>query len=68
MTLLNLDVILIAASDRMLPRLAASLAVCAQLSILPSHQRMWSLHKLRRIMTTSRLVVIPLIGEITPCS
>ena len=56
MTLLDLDVVLLSASDRMLPRLAAALAVCAQLSSLPSHQRMWSLHKLRHIMTTPRYV------------
>ncbi|XP_012936715.1 E3 ubiquitin-protein ligase HERC2 [Aplysia californica] len=35
------------------PRLAAALAACAQLSCLGANQRMWALHKLRKILATS---------------
>ncbi|KAK7097783.1 E3 ubiquitin-protein ligase HERC2-like isoform X3 [Littorina saxatilis] len=34
-----------------IPRLAASLAACAQLSCLSANQRMWALHKLRKLMS-----------------
>ncbi|KAL8607282.1 hypothetical protein ACOMHN_047613 [Nucella lapillus] len=34
------------------PRMAASLAACAQLSSLSANQRMWALHKLRKLMST----------------
>ncbi|XP_059157195.1 E3 ubiquitin-protein ligase HERC2-like isoform X2 [Physella acuta] len=35
------------------PRLAAALAACAQLSCLGANQRMWALHKLRKLMSAN---------------
>ncbi|KAF6037593.1 HERC2 [Bugula neritina] len=52
MSLLDLDFMLTAASDIMMPRLAASLAMCAQLSSIPSQQRLWALNKLRHIISS----------------
>nr|CAD7453257.1 unnamed protein product [Timema tahoe] len=49
-------------SDRILvTRLATALASCAQLSSLAAPQRMWALHKLRRLMVSrlGRLLDIP---------
>ncbi|KAH9523229.1 E3 ubiquitin-protein ligase herc2 [Bulinus truncatus] len=36
-----------------IPRLAAALAACAQLSCLGANQRMWALHKLRKLMAAN---------------
>ncbi|XP_048243824.1 E3 ubiquitin-protein ligase HERC2-like isoform X1 [Haliotis rufescens] len=36
-----------------IPRLAAALAACAQLSSLGANQRMWALHKLRKLMAAN---------------
>ncbi|GFN81530.1 E3 ubiquitin-protein ligase herc2-like, partial [Plakobranchus ocellatus] len=49
-----LDFKLEVALDRgIVPRLAAALAACAQLSSLGATQRMWALHKLRKIMAAN---------------
>ncbi|GFS15828.1 E3 ubiquitin-protein ligase HERC2, partial [Elysia marginata] len=49
-----LDFKLEMALDRgIVPRLAAALAACAQLSSLGASQRMWALHKLRKIMAAN---------------
>lgn len=49
-----LDLELDASTDRsIVPRLAAALAACAQLSSLGAPQRMWALQKLRKIMAVN---------------
>ncbi|XP_052829652.1 E3 ubiquitin-protein ligase HERC2 isoform X3 [Octopus bimaculoides] len=49
-----LDLELDASSDcSIVPRLAAALAACAQLSSLGAQQRMWALQKLRKIMAVN---------------
>ncbi|GAB1604494.1 E3 ubiquitin-protein ligase HERC2-like [Argonauta hians] len=49
-----LDLELDASSDcNIVPRLAAALAACAQLSTLGAQQRMWALQKLRKIMAVN---------------
>lgn len=48
-----LDFRLNLASNRsIVPRLAASLAACAQLSALAASHRMWALQRLRKLLTT----------------